>query len=68
MTAAAVAVGQIKQTIAPSNTSLYSTFIGTQSKRAANIIQENNWISNNHPCHAEGTSSRGLTLQKVSNS
>ena len=35
--------------MAPSNTSRYSTFIGTQSKRAANIIQENNWISNNHP-------------------
>jgi len=63
--AAAVAVGQIRQTIAPSNTSRYSSLIGNQSNKAASTKLETAWISNSQPCQGLGINSRTEILQKV---
>ena len=65
ITAAAVAVGQIKQTIIPCQKPMLKSSIGIQSKIPAVSIHDKACIINSHKCHHFGFKSFTSILQKV---
>ena len=68
MTAAAVAVGQMRQTIDTFKHFPVDLLHRQHTNNTATIKQETVWNSSNHPCHDLGFSSCTSTLQKVSRS
>lgn len=67
-TAAAVAVGQMKHTIAPSSTSWLTAPAGSHASAPAKPRQAASCTASSHPCKARTRSSDGLTLQNTSSS
>ena len=66
ITAAAVAVGQMRQTIAPSNAICPHSWKGKRSKMPATSRQDTDWMSKRMYVQRLGESSFISTLQKVS--
>ena len=66
MTAAAVAVGQTRQTIAASKSRRPVGLRGRKTSRRVSSSTVTTWKRSNQPCHGRGRSSLSSTLQKVS--